>query len=207
MQPAGSKGDVWHELDGSAHDQCIASIASDQMNLKTYAEHRKAQGLRGTSHVAVLKAIETGRLTEPAVRKINGRWLIDPPLADAQWAGNTDTARFPVQGPTPSNLPAPVDTRQPHPTGGGPSMAEAKRARAVYQAERERLAVMREKGELVMTADVKKEAARLARQVRDLLLIIPTRNAARLCVMQSQEEIRTLLQTEIEQALRGLADV
>jgi len=86
-------------------------------------------------------------------------------------------------------------------------MAEAKRARAVYQAERERLAVMREKGELVMTADVKKEAARLARQVRDLLLIIPTRNAARLCVMQSQEEIRTLLQTEIEQALRGLADV
>lgn len=177
------------------------------MNLQAYAAHRKAQGLRGTSHVAVLKAIEAGRLTEPAVRKIEGRWLIDAPLADAQWAGNTDPSM--VRGTPdqlPSRLPPPVNTREPHPAGGGPSMAEAKRARAVYQAERERLAVMKEKGELVLTKDVRTEAARLARQVRDLLLIIPARNAARLSAMQDQEDIRTLLQSEIEQALRGLSD-
>jgi phage terminase Nu1 subunit (DNA packaging protein) len=65
---------------------------------------------------------------------------------------------------------------------------------------------MKEKGELVLTKDVRTEAARLARQVRNLLLIIPARNAARLSVMQDQEDIRTLLQTEIEQALRGLSD-
>ena len=172
------------------------------MNLEAYAAHRKARGLRGASHVAVLKAINTGRLTEPAVRKINGRWLIDPPLADAQWASNTDTSAAAPAAP----LPGPVDTRQPHPAGGGPSMAEAKRARAVYQAERERLAVMREKGELILTDTVKAEASRLARQVRDLLLMIPARCAAQAAALTDPGEVRGLLEREIEQALRGLAD-
>jgi hypothetical protein len=171
------------------------------MNLQAYAAHRKARGLRGTSHVAVLKAIEAGRLTEPAVRKIDGRWLIDAPLADAQWAGNT--SNMPDNG---TELPGPPNTRQPHPAGGGPSMAEAKRARAVYQAERERLAVMREKGELVLTHEVRQEAARLARQVRDLLLMIPARTAGKVATMQDQEQIRSYLMNEIETALRGLAN-
>ncbi|MFZ9959598.1 MAG: hypothetical protein ACO3GP_04330 [Candidatus Limnocylindrus sp.] len=170
------------------------------MNLQAYADHRKAQGLRGHSHVAVLKAIESGRLTAPAVRKVGTRWLIDPAAADAQWAGNTDTARQPID-----SRPAGT-SRQPHPASGGPSLAEAKRARAVYQAERERLAVMREKGELVLAGDVKQEAARLARQVRDLLLMIPSRNAAKVATMQDAEEIRALLQAEIESAMRGLAN-
>ena len=33
------------------------------MNLQQYANHRKALGLRGTSHVAVLKAIERSMLS------------------------------------------------------------------------------------------------------------------------------------------------
>jgi hypothetical protein len=41
--------------------------------------------------------------------------------------------------------------------------------------------------------------------VRDLLLMIPSRNAAKVATMQDQEEIRGLLQAEIESALRGLA--
>jgi hypothetical protein len=171
------------------------------MNLEAYAKHRKAQGLRGTSHVAVLKAIESGRLTEPAVRKVGARWQIDAPLADAQWAGNTNN--MPDSG---TELPEPPNTRQPHPEGGGPSLAQAKRAKAVYEAELTRLQLMREKKELLLVEEVKREAARLARQVRDLLLIIPARNAAKLCTMQDQEEIRLLLQVEIESALRGLAN-
>lgn len=171
------------------------------MNLQAYADHRKARGLRGTSHVAVLKAIESGRLTEPAVRKIDGRWQIDAPLADAQWAGNT--SNMPDNG---TELPEPPNTRQPHPEGGGPSLAQAKRAKAVYEAELTRLQLMREKKELLLVEEVKREAARLARQVRDLLLMIPARNAAKLCTMQDQEDIRLLLQVEIESALRGLAN-
>jgi hypothetical protein len=171
------------------------------MNLQAYADHRKAQGLRGTSHVAVLKAIESGRLTEPAVRKVGKHWQIDAPLADAQWAGNT--SHVPDDGPPPE-LPAPPNTRQPHPAGGGPSLAEAKRARAVYEAELTRLELMKEKKELILADEVKQEASRLAKQVRDLLLMIPTRNAAKMATMQDQEEVRALLQNEIESALRGL---
>jgi hypothetical protein len=181
------------------------------MNLQAYADHRKAQGLRGTSHVAVLKAIESGRLTEPAVRKVGNRWHIDAAMADDQWAGNTDPTQARATPPTPppppqEPEPPPLRGRQPHLASSGPSLAEAKRARAVYQAERERLAVMKEKGELVMASEVRQEAARLARQVRDLLLIIPSRNAAKVATMQDQEEVRALLQAEIESALRGLGN-
>jgi hypothetical protein len=173
------------------------------MNLQSYADHRKAQGLRGTSHVAVLKAIESGRLTEPAVRKDGRSWRIDATLADAQWAGNTN--HQPQNGPLPP-LPSPPNSRQPHAAGGGPSLAEAKRARAVYEAELTRLELMKEKRELILADDVKQEASRLAKQVRDLLLMIPTRNAAKVATMQNQEDVRALLQSEIESALRGLAN-
>jgi phage terminase Nu1 subunit (DNA packaging protein) len=64
---------------------------------------------------------------------------------------------------------------------------------------------MKEKGELVLVQDIRQEASRLARQVRDLLLIIPSRNAAKVASMQDAEAIRALLQAEIESALRGLA--
>jgi hypothetical protein len=170
------------------------------MNLQAYAAHRKAQGLRGTSHVAVLKAIESGRLTEPAVRKVDGRWHIDATLADQQWAGNTDP-----RGALPPP-PAPIDTRQPHPAGGGPSLAEAKRAKAIYEAELTRIELQRTKKELISADEVRQEASRLGRQVRDLLLIIPGRNAAKLATMQDSQAISDLLEAEITNALRGLQD-
>jgi hypothetical protein len=202
------------------------------VNLQAYARHRKERGLRGASHVAVLKAIDSGRLHEPAVRKEGKNWVIDPVLADGQWADNTDPMRTealppppPPAKPTPKPkaaaepaLPAkpqekparppatPATTATPPASDpGGPSLAQAKRAIAVYQAELARLSVMREKGELVLAEEVKGEAARLARQVRDLLLIIPSRNAARVAAMGDPEEVRSLLQGEIEGALRGLA--
>jgi hypothetical protein len=206
------------------------------VNLQAYAAHRKRQGLRGQTHVAVIKAIDSGRLTEPAVRKAGNRWHIDPALADAQWADNTNAtsapdlpepidpeSQEPLEPPSPpakqakakqakarpaeAASPQPATrSKQPPAASGGPSIGEARRALAVYKAERERLAMMREKGELILVSEVRQEAARLARQVRDLLLMIPNRNAAKLATLQDQEEIRVLLQTEIESALRGLAN-
>ena len=168
------------------------------MNLEAYAKHRKARGLRGTSHVAVLKAIDTGRLTEPAVRKVNGRWQIDAPLADAQWAGNTNGM------PDSGEMPEPPNTRQPHPEGGAPSLAQAKRAKAVYEAELTRLELQRTKKELISADEVRQEASRLAKQVRDLLMTIPGRNAAKMATMQDSQAISDLLEAEIRNALRGL---
>jgi phage terminase Nu1 subunit (DNA packaging protein) len=107
--------------------------------------------------------------------------------------------------PAGGELPEPPSTRQPHPEGGGPSLAQAKRAKAVYEAELTRLELQKEKKELILADEVRQEASRLARQVRDLLLMIPTRNSAKVVTMQDQEEVRALLQAEIESALRGLA--
>ena len=170
------------------------------MNLQAYAKHRKEQGLRGTSHVAVLKAIESGRLTEPAVRKVDGRWHIDATLADQQWAGNTDP-----RGALPPP-PAPIDTRQPHPAGGGPSLAEAKRARAVWQAERERIELQQLKGELVSTAEVKAEAFNVARVVRDNMLAIPDRVIPTLASMGDLRAMHQYLTEEIRTAIRSISD-
>jgi hypothetical protein len=170
------------------------------MNLQAYAKHRKEQGLRGTSHVAVLKAIESGRLTEPAVRKVDGRWHIDATLADQQWAGNTDP-----RGALPPP-PGPIDTRQPHPAGGGPSLAEAKRARAVWQAERERIELQQLKGELVSTAEVKAEAFNVARVVRDNMLAIPDRVIPTLASMSDLRAMHQYLTEEIRTAIRSISD-
>ncbi|KPQ06188.1 MAG: hypothetical protein HLUCCA12_12120 [Rhodobacteraceae bacterium HLUCCA12] len=56
------------------------------LSIRGYAQHRAAQGLPGTSHTAVRKAIASGRITPES----DG--TIDPVLADAQWAGQTDPA-------------------------------------------------------------------------------------------------------------------
>ncbi len=60
------------------------------MNLQQYADHRKALGLRGATHVSVLRAIKNGRLQPPAVERQGKGWEIDPALADEQWAQATD---------------------------------------------------------------------------------------------------------------------
>ena len=62
------------------------------MNLQQYADHRKTLGLRGTTHVSVLRAIKAGRLQPPAVKRQGKGWEIDPSMADEQWAQATDPA-------------------------------------------------------------------------------------------------------------------
>jgi len=60
-----------------------------KLSARAYAQHRAALELPGTSHVAVLKAIKSGRL-EGAFERRGRRLLIDPDLADVAWAQNTD---------------------------------------------------------------------------------------------------------------------
>jgi hypothetical protein len=62
------------------------------VNLQQYADHRKTLGLRGATHVSVLRAIKNGRLQSPAVERQGKGWEIDPVLADQQWARATDPA-------------------------------------------------------------------------------------------------------------------
>ena len=188
------------------------------MNLQAYANHRKALGLRGTSHVAVINAYNDGRLSEPAVRRDGRSWIINAELADEQWAARTDPSEYgghagggsrPIGIETPAQQePAPSPAQSTPPAAAakvGPPIAVSKQVRAAYEAKLTELDYKDRIGEMGNVQDMRKEAARLARQVRDLLLIIPSRNAAKVAAMSDPEEIRSLLQAEIESALRGLA--
>jgi hypothetical protein len=186
------------------------------MNLQAYANHRKALGLRGTSHVAVINAIKGERLSPPAVRREGSRWIIDAELADEQWATRTDPSEYGGQaggGSRPIGIETLVQQRPatspPPPAAaakGGPSLAVSKQVKAAYEAKLTELEYKERSGEMGNLQDVRKEAARLARQVRDLLLIVPSRNAAKVAAMSDPEDIRALLQEEIELALKGMAN-
>jgi hypothetical protein len=186
------------------------------MNLQAYANHRKALGLRGTSHVAVINAYNDGRLSEPAVRREGRSWIINPELADEQWAARTDPSEYgghagggsrPIGIETPAQQePAPSSAQSAPPAAkSGPPIAVSKQVKAAYEAKLTELDYKERSREMGSLQDMRKEASRLARQVRDLLLIIPSRNAAKVAAMSDPEEIRALLQAEIESALRGLA--
>lgn len=54
-----------------------------------YANHRKQLSLPGATHAAVAKAIKSGRLSR-CLHQENGKVLIDPKVADKEWAANTN---------------------------------------------------------------------------------------------------------------------
>ena len=87
-----------------------------------------------------------------------------------------------------------------------PGIDISRERKAHYDAEVARLEALKERGELVPNYEVVREASRLSRQVRDLLMPIASRNAAALATMQDTDAIRALLEGEIYSALRGLAN-
>jgi hypothetical protein len=134
------------------------------VNLTDYGKHRKALGLRGTSHVAVLKAIERGRIMAPAVERKGHNWEINPELADQQWADTTHpaergTGHHRGQEPTgdaqqqPANRPA---KRQPDVTmpKGVPPRATSEAVIAAVKAKRETMALHQEEKKLAYIDDM-----------------------------------------------------
>ena len=201
------------------------------MNLQAYANHRKSLGLRGQSHVAVLNAINDERLTAPAVQRQGRNWVIDPEMADEQWASRTDPSEYggmgggtarPIAPPIPQQLPQqpppppstpqqppPVSAAaplQPLPTKGGPSLAISKQVKAAYEAKLMELQFKERNGDLVSTADVKSQAFALARAVRDGMMGIADRMAPQLAAATDARQVHQLLTEEIRVALRGLND-
>lgn len=133
--------------------------------------------------------------------------LIEKPLAPVTI---DPPAPLPESSPERATRPAPRG-KQPKdpiapPMQGGPTYAEAQRAREVYRAERERIKLLQEKGELVVADDIKKEVMALTRSIRDNMMSIPDRVASQLAVTRDPHEVRQLLDSEINTALRMLAN-
>lgn len=146
--------------------------------------------------------------------KVGGLWQIDPILADAQWAGNTELRSLPTKQADEQLVQAkqkrtPV---QPLPAGsddsglaGIPKIVVSKAVRAAYDAKLAELEYKKQVGQRVPIDEVKKEAFSLARRVRESLMNIPDRVAAELAGETDATRIHLRLSDELQMALTELA--
>ena len=178
------------------------------LSIRAYARHR------GVSHVAVLRAIKTGKVTpEP-----DG--TIDPAKADASWERSTDPGRA---SPTPHSKPEtlrPVAEpalgsvretlrEQGLPAGSRVTFVEARTAREIAMAHLTRLRVQRMKGELVERDRAVALVFRLAREERDTWINWPARVAALMAAELGVEPhpMQRVLEAQVRAHLAELAEL
>ena len=147
------------------------------LSIRAYARHR------GVSHVAVKKAIDTGRITPLP----DG--TIDPDVADAQWAQNTLQTRktaAPVKARPTKVQSAPVaveaasQREAPEPSTpalstGGTSLLQARTVNEVLKAKLKQVELAEKKEELVDRAKAVAHVFKLARIERDAWINWPAR--------------------------------
>jgi hypothetical protein len=186
------------------------------LSIRAYARHR------GVSHVAVKKAIDTGRIAPLP----DG--TIDPVVADAQWAANTTPTRRSVADVT-SDKPAPQvsappreipqssakavrDTPEP-PTpvlsSGGTSLLQARTVNEVVKAQTNKVRLAQLKGELVDRAQAVAHVFKLARAERDAWLNWPARISAQMAAGLGVEPhaLHVALDAAVREQLQDLGDV
>ena len=156
---------------------------------------------REISLVGVVKAINSGRLAKSVTKLPNGRYQIDPDLADQEWQMNTDSGKH---GKTRSfNAPPPALPTADEP-GETLTYAEARAQHERFKSRLAELEVATIEGKLVNADEVKRESFRAARQVRDSLLNLPDRLAAELAAETNQFKVHQRLVKEIRRALEDL---
>lgn len=167
---------------------------NDSQELMSQAQYAKA---RGVSPPSVLYAIKSGRLVKSLTKDERGRVRIDPVLADAEWAANTQGGRGPAPQPYATGAELPIDAAD----------YNASRAKKEsYLAELARLEYEEKEGTLVKAEAVRKEAFAIARQVRDGMLNIPDRISSELAALTDQFEIHKRLTEEIRRTLATALD-
>jgi hypothetical protein len=139
---------------------------SKGLSIRAYAEHRRSRNLRGGTPAAVQGALQAGRI------RPNAHGKIDPRKADAEWERST--------GPVPTAAGRVVAApAAPGVEAGGRSdrlnYAQSRAVREAYEARLKRLDYETRLGRMVPADDVKLEAFRRARSLRDRMLAIPCR--------------------------------
>ena len=176
-------------------------MARSLISLREYGRRR------GVSHVAVQRAVNSGRIST-----VDGK--IDPALADREWRENTDQSkpRNRITG-SPKHARAPGEPSEPIDFGGAEGgngtatgYARARAAREVYQAQLAKMELDRQRGILVRADEVKVGAFNMARKARDQLIAFPERVAANLAATQDPAEVQRILEEEIERICQEIAD-
>ena len=172
--------------------------------------------IKGCTKAAVTHASKS-RIAAAVVEKDGKRWL-DRDLALELWNKNTRaTATSKVSQPDPVDHPPPAPTSTPRPADLKrlidalpedqiPDLNESRARHEHYKAEKARLEALQGRGELVPADEVKAQAFKAARSVRDSLMALPDRLAAQLAGTSDVRLCHTLLTEELRVALRSLAD-
>ncbi|WP_434517207.1 elements of external origin (plasmid) [Dechloromonas sp. ARDL1] len=184
------------------------------LSIRAYARHR------GVSHVAVKKAIDTGRITPLP----DG--TIDPVAADAQWAANTTPTRRSVaaeprevpqataavrempQGPAKA-VRETADSPTPALSTGGTSLLQARTVNEVVKAQTNKVRLARLKGELVDRSQAVAHVFKLARAERDAWLNWPARISSQMAAGLGVDPhlLHVALDAAVRQQLQDLGDL
>ena len=183
--------------------------------------------IKGVSGAAVTQACKS-RIKDAIVER-DGKRMLDRAKALELWDRNTrrngservsqDAREWdrrelaPSAAPSPPvSVPAAPSTAQLKnlimglPEDQIPGLDVSRERKEHYNAEIARLAALKDRGDLVPTADVKREAFTLGRQIRDNVMGIPDRVAPLLAAAQDSREVHRMLTDELRTALRVLAD-
>jgi hypothetical protein len=191
--------------------------------LVSFAEFAR---IKEVSKPAVTGAIKN-RIADAVVMR-NGRRMLDREKALELWDRNTtrngsekvsEEAKQRDRRPLELSADPPPPAQVPTATGEQlktlimglpedqiPGLDVSRERKEHYNAEIARLQALKEREELVPTADVKRMASTLGRQIRDNILSIPNRVAPLLAAAQDSGEVHRLLSEELRTALRVLAD-
>jgi hypothetical protein len=180
------------------------------LSIRAYARHR------GVSHVAVKKAIDTGRITPEA----DG--TIDAERADRDWAQNTLTPgkrSAPTRtGPTATAPAATTAARSAReaaepgiavPSAGGTSLLQARTVNEVVKAQTNKVRLARLKGDLVDRNQAIAHVFKLARAERDAWLNWPARVGPQLAATLAVDAhtLHVALETAVREHLTELGDL
>ena len=176
------------------------------LSIRAYARHR------GVSHVAVKKAIDTGRITQ------GEDGSIDHEQADREWEQNTASPRKPSPAPRVSAAPKPprsVAQEQPSESPaltlstGGTSLLQARTVNEVVKAQTNKVRLARLKGELVDRPQAIAHVFKLARAERDAWLNWPARISAQMAAKLGVDvhTLHVALETAVQEHLQQLGEV
>jgi hypothetical protein len=170
------------------------------LSIRAYARHR------GVSHVAVKKAIDTGRITPLP----DG--TIDPEQADAQWAKNTVHPRTAAPPKASPRARAPEEGGASLPAGlgsGGATLLQARTVNEVLKAKIRQVELAEKKDELVDRARAIAHVFKLARAERDAWLNWPGRAAPMLAARFGLDEhaLHVALDAAVREHLAELGEI
>jgi hypothetical protein len=171
------------------------------LSIRAYARHR------GVSHVAVKKAIDTGRITPEA----DG--TIEPNRADLEWAQNTVSTRQPAAAkasppkpePRPRGLP---ELTTPALSTGGTSLLQARTFNEVLKFQKNKLELAILKDEQVERARVVAHIYVRSREEREAWLNWPARVSAQMAARLEVDahEMHIALETAVREHLIELGE-